>query len=305
MEHENILIKAIKNPQKILIYFLSHSAYGRSIDDAEYLKRMYKLYFGQDLNLDHPVLFNEKMQWMKIHCRESVYTKMADKYEMKSIVDSIAGDGHVFPVIGIFDRFENIDFSKLPDRFVLKTTHDSGSVIICRDKKSLDIKATERKINKSLKRNYYYIGREWPYKNIKPRIIVEKYMEDKKTGKELNDYKFFLFNGRVEYIQVDYDRFTNHKRNFYDREWEYVPFTTCYPTDENVKCERPSCLEEMIEISEKIAGQDKMPPFLRVDCYAVEDRAYVGEITFFHGGGMEIFYPSEYNTILGEKLKLR
>ena len=169
------------------------------MDDETYLRKYYKLRMGKELNLENPQTFNEKLQWLKLHDRKDIYTTMVDKYEVKKYVSNIIGEQYIIPTYGVWDRFDDIDFDSLPEQFVLKCTHDSGGLIIVRDKSKLDIKAAKKKINKCLKRNYYSHGREWPYKNVKPCVVAEAYMEDDATS-ELRDYKFFCFDGEVKVL---------------------------------------------------------------------------------------------------------
>ena len=175
-----------------IIDYLDSRGFFKFMSDEAYLKFMYKLKMKRKLNLSDPQTFNEKLQWLKIYDRKPEYTTMVDKYEAKKYVADIIGEEYIIPTLGVWDRFEDIDFDELPDQFVLKCTHDSGGLVICRDKSKLDLKAAKKKINKSLKRNYYWIGREWPYKNVRPRIIAEKFMTDP-TSDDLQDYKFFFF----------------------------------------------------------------------------------------------------------------
>lgn len=285
-------------PSEFLI-ILSHM-----IPDKLYLKIIYKRITGENLNINHPKNFNEKLQWLKLYDRNPEYTKYVDKYRVKKIMEKLLGDEYIIPVLGVWDSFEEINISSLPDSFVLKTTHDSGGVIICKNKKDFDFSNAKNILNKSLSRNYYWIRREFPYKNVKPQIMAEEYMTDD-TGNQLKDYKIFVFGGKAEYIQVDYDRFTDHHRNFYSRDWEYLPFTTLYPTNKDKIIERPKKLEELLGAAEKISNTLRNPSFLRVDFYVVEDKIYFGEVTFYHGAGVEKFYPNEYNYILGEKIVLK
>ena len=285
-------------PSEFLI-ILSHM-----IPDKLYLKIIYKRITGENLNINHPKNFNEKLQWLKLYDRNPEYTKYVDKYRVKKIMEKLLGDEYRIPVLGVWDSFEEINISSLPDSFVLKTTHDSGGVIICKNKKDFDFSNAKNILNKSLSRNYYWIRREFPYKNVKPQIMAEEYMTDD-TGNQLKDYKIFVFGGKAEYIQVDYDRFTDHHRNFYSRDWEYLPFTTLYPTNKDKIIERPKKLEELLGAAEKISNTLRNPSFLRVDFYVVEDKIYFGEVTFYHGAGVEKFYPNEYNYILGEKIVLK
>ena len=271
--------------------------------DEKYIKHKYQFSTGERLNLDSPVTFNEKMQWLKLHDRNPLYTSLVDKYEVKKIINGVIGEEHIIPTLGVWDRFDDINFSSLPDKYVLKTTHDSGSVVIVKDRNEFDISKARKTINRSLSRNFYFSGREWPYKNVAPRIIAEPYITDE-SGKELKDYKVFVFNGKPYCIQVDYDRFIEHKRNFYSLDWEYIPFTTRYPTDPNHIIEKPDCLKELIEMSARLAVFIETPPFVRTDFYINRSEIYFGEITFYHGSGYEKFIPDTYGKILGDMIVL-
>ena len=292
---------AIKHPWEIFLYLDQKNII--RIPDRMYLKLLYKKTLNKKLNLKNPQTFNEKLQWLKLNDRKPEYTKMVDKYEAKKYVADIIGEEYIIPTLGVYNKFEEIDFGKLPNQFVIKTTHDSGGIVICKDKKSFDIKKAEEKINKSLKNNFYYLGREWPYKNVKPRIIIERFMSD--NGKDINDYKIFVFSGVPHYIQVDYDRFINHHRNFYDLKWNYVPFTTCYPTNPNHIIEKPDKLNEILEIAKKISLSLNNPKFVRIDLYLIEKQIYFGEVTFYHGSGYERFYPEEWDKKLGNFIELK
>ncbi|MBR5061524.1 MAG: glycosyl transferase, partial [Prevotella sp.] len=189
----NLLKRMIANPNDAKMMVLYRCPWLMK-DDRKYIEYIWKKKMNYPLNLDNPQTFNEKLQWIKLYDHNPLYTKMVDKYEAKEYVASIIGDEYIIKTLGVWDRFDDIDFSTLPKQFVLKCTHDSGGLVICKDKSKLDIQAAKKKIEKSLKKNYYYIAREWPYKNVKRRIIAEEYIEDEKT-KELRDYKFFCFNG--------------------------------------------------------------------------------------------------------------
>lgn len=267
--------------------------YHEMYDDIEYLKRRFKRYTGYNLNLDNPKTFNEKLQWLKLHDHNPQYTKMVDKYEFKAYVKQILGDGYTIPTLGIYNSINEIEWEKLPEQFVLKCTHDSASVVICRDKKNFDIGAAIRKLERKFNRNYYWASREWPYKNVKPRIIAEEYLED---IEDLKDYKIHCFHGKAEYIQVDYDRFTNHRRNIFTRDWQYIDMEFGFKTDKTRKIEKPAKLEEMIYIAEKLSFEIK---YVRIDLYYVQGKIYVGEMTFYHGGGFEYFLPMKMGEIWG------
>lgn len=298
----NKILKAIRNPKRIIL-FLIDTKLGRILSDKVYLKIKYKLTFGKKLNLDNPKTFNEKLQWLKLYDRNSEYNKLVDKYEVKKYVADIIGEKYIIPTLGVYEKFDEIDFNNLPSQFVIKCTHDSGGLVICKDKSKLNIKEARKKINKCLKRNYYYWGREWPYKNVKPRIIIEKYMEENDID-ELKDYKFFTFNGKIECIQVDYERFINHKRAFYDTRWKRLKFTTCYPTDYSTEIECPKSFNEMKMIAKKIVDELKLLTYSRIDLYTINNKVYFGEITFYHGSGFERFEPQEWDYKLGKYIKL-
>lgn len=204
----------LKNPYRVLLP-LAARGYLKTMPDEKYLKLMFRARMGKKLNLDEPQTFNEKLQWLKLYNRKPEYTRMVDKYEAKAYVAERIGAEHIIPTLGIWNSFDEIDFNKLPMQFVLKCTHDSGGLVICKDKEKLDIKAAREKIEKSLKNSYYDWGREWPYKDVKPRIIAEQYMAD-----NLRDYKLFCFDSIPRMTLVCSERFTKDgvKEDFYDGE---------------------------------------------------------------------------------------
>ena len=270
------------------------------LPDSLYLRVLYFHIFKKTLNLKYPKTFNEKLQWLKLYDRNPIYTKMVDKYEVRKYIKNIIGEEYLIPLIGVWDDVNDIDFDLLPNQFVLKCTHDSGSVYICNDKKNFDIDKVKQDINKHLKKNFYYVGREWPYKNVKPRIICEKYMIDLKTG-ELRDYKVFNFNGKSKYVQVDCNRFTKHTKNIYNTKWEFQDFEFNYKNDKTIIIEKPKLLDEMIKISELLS---KNITFLRTDFYIVNNKLYIGELTFFPASGFGKFYPDSIDYELGTYLNL-
>lgn len=265
------------------------------IPDKLYLKFIYKIKIGKSLNLKNPKTFNEKLQWLKLYDRNPLYTKLVDKYEVKDYVANIIGKEHVIPTIGVYDGFDDINFEKLPKQFVIKCTHDSGGLVIVKDKNKLDIEKAKKKINKSLKKNYYYCGREWPYKNVNPRIIIEKYMEDNKT-KELRDYKFFCFDGIPKFMFLATDRQKNQtKFNFYDMNFNLLPFTQGHPNDLR-KISKPEKFDEMVALSKKLSVNI---PHVRVDFYEINGKVYFGEMTFYHYSGFTKFDPEEWDEKFG------
>ena len=263
--------------------FLMNAALGlyNRMPDEEYLRRKFKAHVGKELNLDDPQTFNEKIQWLKLYDRNPDYTKMVDKYEAKKYAAGVIGEQYIIPTLGVWDRFEDIDFDRLPEQFVLKCTHDSGGIVIVKDKAVFDKKKAEKKIRKSLRRNYYYLHREWPYKNVKPRILAEPYMADE-SGSELKDYKVFCFDGEPRLIQVDYDRFVAHKRNLYTTDWKYIEAEIKFPTDPSHQINRPEKLKELLDLAARLS---QAIPHVRVDLYSIEDKIYFGELTLHHGAG--------------------
>lgn len=272
--------------------------------DKAYLKRVCQVKLGYSPDLDNPQSFNEKTQFLKLYDRKNEYSKYVDKVEVKQIISKKFGEEYVIPTIGVWDNPEKIDFDALPDKFVLKCNHNSGrGMCICTDKANLKMNQVIKDLKKGLKENYYRSGREYPYKNVKRKVFAEEYIVDE-SEYELKDYKLFVFSGKVYCIEVDYDRFTNHHRNFYDVEWNYMPFTTLYPTNPDRIITKPSCLSEMIKMAEEISRMIGLPPYVRVDLYVVKNRILFGEITFYHGGGTERFCPQEYDAILGNLIDI-
>ena len=215
------ILKYLKNP-KLLLLKLDQNGIVR-LKDEEYIKLLYESIFGKKLDLDNPQTFNEKLQWLKLHDRNELYKKLVDKYEVKKYVESIIGKEYIIPTINKYEKFDEIKFDELPNQFVLKCTHDSGGIVICKDKKQLDIDNARKKINKSLKNNFYYMFREWPYKNVKPRIIIESFMDDG-VNSQLVDYKLQCFWGKVDNILVcvDRDKETGVKYHYFDTNWKYL-----------------------------------------------------------------------------------
>jgi len=286
--------------KKVKFGYLSRLGLLNWMSDEKYLKKEYKLNFGKELDLKNPKTFNEKMQWLKLNDRKDVYTTMVDKCEVKKYVAGIIGEEYIIPTIGVYNKFDEIDFDKLPNQFVMKCTHDSGGIVICKDKNKFDKKAAKKKINKFLKRKYYYIHREWPYKNVKPRIIIEKYMEDGKAS-ELTDYKIMCFAGKTKMLFTCTERFSgNLKVTFFDLGWNKLAFERHYPSSK-VNIPKPRNLEKMIKLSEKLA---KNIPFVRIDWYEINGKTYFGEYTFYPGSGFEEFTPVKWDKKLGDLIDL-
>ena len=274
--------------------------FGHWMSDRLYLEWLYEVRMGTKLHLDHPVTFNEKLNWLKLNDRRNEYTKMADKYEVRQYIADKIGEEYLIPLLGVWDKAEDIDPDTLPEQFVLKCTHDSASVIICKDKRNFDWNTAIEKLSKSLAVNYFYPSREWPYKNIVPRIIAEQYMVDE-SGTELKDYKIYNFGGKPELIQVDFGRFVHHERNLYDLNWNYIDEQIEYPKNSQVSIERPEHLELMLGLAEKLSQEI---PSVRTDFYSINGRVYFGEITFYQEAGFAHFSSDEYDRYLGSLIKL-
>ena len=290
----------LKNAYKIINY-LSAKGILKWVPDKVYLKLFYRANLGKKLNINKPKTYNEKLQWLKLYDRNPNYTKYVDKYEVRNYIRETIGEDYLIPLIDIYDSFDSINFDILPNQFVLKCTHDSGGIVICKDKKKLNVNAARDKINKCLKKNYFYWGREWPYKDVRPRIICEQYMEDKSV-EELRDYKFMCFNGKVKCLFVCLNRNTEKGLNvdFYDLQWKPMPFERRYPNS-GEKIKKPYNFEQMILLSEKLS---KNIPFVRVDFYEIDKKLYFGELTFHPGSGIEEFTPDYYDDLLGSWLNL-
>lgn len=302
----NKLLKAVKylftDPNHFLLAVLIRIA--PIIPDKTYLKLLFRLRMGYRLNLDTPQTFSEKLQWLKLYNRKPEYTQMVDKVGAKEYVASIIGEEYIIPTIGVWDKFDDIDFDKLPNQFVLKTTHGGGStgVVICKNKSTFDIVAAKQKLNRSLKSDIYTLLREWPYKNVRRRIIAEKFLSDN-THADLPDYKFYCFNGEPKYCQVIRGRNELETIDFYDMEWNHMPFVGLNPVAKNgnTPVARPLHLDNMIAVCKKLA---KDTPFSRIDLYVINNKEYFGEITFYPMSGLGEFRPKEWNVKLGEWIKL-
>jgi len=271
------------------------------IPDEIYIKLQYRYHLGEKLNLSSPRKFNEKIQWLKLYDRKPEYISYVDKYLVREYIRNKIGERYLIPLIGVYDNVDEIDWVNLPNSFVLKCTHGSSSNIICPEKSKLDIKEANKKLKRWLKKNWYWYGREWPYKYVRPRIICEKYMVDE-SGIELKDYKIFCFNGEPKLIQVDFGRFSNHQRNIYDTNWNYINASIKYPTNPNKIIEKPKKLDEMLSIA-KILSEGI--PHIRVDLYSINELIYFGELTLYHGSGYEKIVPDTLNIIMGDWLELK
>ena len=273
------------------------------LSDKTYLKIMYFYHMKKRLNFENVTTFNEKLQWLKLHDRKEIYTTMVDKYEVKKYVADLIGGEHVVPTYGIYESYNEIDFDVLPNQFVLKVTHYGGSrgVFIIKDKNTINYSNIENEIEKLLKENLYNYSREWPYKNVKPRIIIEKYMKNE-DEEELKDYKLFCFNGKPKIILVCSERFSssNMCETWFDEDWNLMDIIEGnHRVDKNIK--PPQSFKKMKYLASQLS---KNIPFVRIDFYEVNSKIYFGEMTFFPASGFEKFEPKEWDKKLGEMIDL-
>lgn len=277
------------------------------LPDKPYLQLYYFLRFKRLCNFKNPETYNEKMQWLKLHDRKPVYTELVDKYDVRKHIADAIGEEHLIPLVGgPWNSFDEIDFDALPEQFVLKCTHDCESVIICRDKSKLDIAAAKKKIGKCMKNNYYWISREWPYKNAKGKIIAEAYMEDENAASGLTDYKFFCFDGKPKllYVSQGLEDHQTARISFFDLEGNAMPFRRrdYQPLDEALKL--PENYAQLKETAELLAKKIDRP-FIRIDLYSIKGKMYFSEITFFPCGGLLPFEPESWDRELGNWIDLK
>lgn len=288
----------ISHPQYIFL-MLGHRGFFNWMSDEQYLKIGYRVKMGKKLNIKSPVTYNEKLQWLKLHYKNPLLTQLADKYAVREYVGNKIGKDYLIPLIGVWDDTENIDFDQLPNELVLKCTHDSGSVIICKDKTRLNIQETTKKLDKIMSQNYYWGQREWVYKDIKPRIIAEKLITNE-SEKDLKDFKFFVFNGEVKFMFIASDRSTDIRFDFFDRDFNTISVKQKHPTSQYT-LQKPENYDKMVELAEKLAEDI---PHARVDFYNINGQVLFGEMTFFHFSGWEKFEPEKFDTLFGSWLEL-
>ena len=282
---------------KLCLYKLS-----RLLPDKVFVKLKYRKSFNRWPNLKHPRTFNEKLNWLKLNDHNPIYPTLVDKDLVKTYVGKLIGANHIIQTYGVWDKPEDIDFHKLPKKFVLKATHDSGRVIICKNKADLDLDAAREMMAQSLARDFYAVTREWPYKLVKPRIIAEELLETP-NNENLADYKVHCFNGEPKFILVCRDRFEESGlcEDFYDCEWNHLDVKR--PNHSNAKTleSRPVHLELMLKFSKVLS---KGFPFMRTDFYITDDNIYFGEITLYPASGSVPFVPNKFDEIFGDYLTL-
>ena len=294
-------IKHLKNPYKIA-FALSNRGLLNWLGDRPYLKLRYRGMMGKKLNLENPQTYTAKLQWMKLYDHNPAYPALVDKYEVKKYVRKIIGEEYLIEDYGVWDHFDDIPLDKLPQSFVLKCTHDSGGMLICRDKSRLDPEEARIKMEKARKRSFFKLNREWPYKNVPSRILAERYMENAATG-DLRDYKFFCFDGVPRLMFVATERQTpgvETKFDFFDMDYQHLDLVNGHPNAGKIP-EKPQNFELMKELAAKLS---RGIPHVRVDFYEVDGKAYFGELTFFHFSGIVPFQPECWDRTLGDWLTL-
>lgn len=293
--------KIIRN-QKIRFKILNYLSW---IPDDIMVRIQYRIKLSRKLNLKKPIRFTEKLQWYKINYRNPVMHKCVDKFEVRDYVKSKGLEEILNEIYGVYNNVNEIEWNKLPNKFVIKTTSGSGgqNVFICDDKNKLDISTTMKTIKEWLSNNpKKSFGREWAYEETKNKIIIEKYLEGNDENLSgINDYKFFCYSGKVKYIVFDGDRYIKHKRSFYDKEWNYIDIQSDCNKMENI-IKKPAKLKEMIEIAEKLSEGF---PFVRTDLYCINNKIYFGELTFYPWTGYVQFTPDEFDYMLGEDFELK
>lgn len=270
--------------------------------DEIFLKIVFYLRMGYKLNLNNPRSYSEKLQWLKLHNRHPEYTQMVDKVAAKEYVASIIGNEYIIPTIAVYDSVEDIIWEDLPAQFVLKCSHDSGGIVICKDKEKLDIEKAKKKLARGLKQSYYHVNREYPYKDVPRKIICEEYREDE-SGYELKDYKWFCFDGKPQALFIASDRGSQTeetKFDFFDMDFNHLPFRNGHPNSSH-EIKKPIGFEKMKELAAKLS---QGIPQVRIDFYDINGHIYFGEITFFHWSGMMPFEPKEWDYTFGEWINL-
>ncbi len=289
----------ICNPKKAMIYLMNKNFFW-FLTDKVYLKLKFRLVMGEKLNLRNPQTFNEKLQWLKLYNRKDIYTTMVDKIKAKEYIANTVGEQYLIPTIGVYDNVDNINFDNLPNQFVIKCNHNSGlGMYICKDKSKLDVKKVKKELKKGLSQNYYLTSREWPYKNVQRRIIIEQFLTEQ-NSECLTDYKFFCFNGIPKIMYISKDFAEKPTTDFFDMNFKYLKIKM---KDDNSKVipSKPEKFDEMKKIAKKLS---RNIPFLRVDMYYINNNIYIGELTFFHNSGMVRISPKEYEKILGDYIDI-
>ena len=291
-------LKLMRNPLLLFPYLCSKGLFNW-MDDKTYIEMEYRAYTGNKLNLSSPETFNEKIQWLKLYYHDPILVQCVDKYLVRDFVEKRIGSQYLIPLLGVWNESSEIDFDALPNSFVLKCNHDSSNVHICKDKYQFDTKRACKLLDKALKKNYFYSGREWAYKNVVPRIIAEQYMQDGRNN-DLPDYKFFCFDGEPSFLYIATNRNVDMRMDFYDAEGNHLDLVSNKPNADD-PIEMPECFEEMKEIARRLSSGF---PQVRIDLYEINGKVYFGEMTFYNWCGYALFDPPEWDLIFGKKCAL-
>lgn len=299
---ENSVKCVLKKNESIMnLYTQLRQAYNKyCISDKAFIKKKFKKEMGREVELENPINFNDKIQWLKLNWYDPLAIKCADKYEVRKFIQERIGNQILNELYGVYESVEEIDINKLPKSFVLKGTHGSGFNIICKDKSKINWRNELKKMNRWLKTNYYWQNREWVYKDIKPRIICEKYLEDE-NGQLPKDYKFFCFDGKPKFMYIASDRGKETKFDFYNLNWDKILVSQYYPTS-NYEIPKPKNLDQMLKYARILS---KGFPHVRVDFYLNNNNIIFGELTFFHFSGTKKFQPEKYDKIFGSYIDLK
>lgn len=295
----NKFIRFITDKSMRTLFWNSKGLYNH-LNDEKYLRKLFEARIGKKLDLNAPKTFNEKLQWLKLYDRKPEYATMVDKFEVKRYVSSRIGEEYIIPTLGVWEKYEDIEFESLPKQFVLKCTHDSGGVVICRDKNRFDYLKAKEMLDKHIKRDYYMVWREWPYKNVKPRIIAEQFMKDGENN-FLPVYKFMCFHGEPRIIQtIQNDKQPNESIDYFDTEWNLLELRQNYPNSDQ-PLPKPEKLEKMCQLAKELS---KDHAFLRVDFYVINGMIKFSEFTFYSDAGFSNFIPESWDNVLGDWIDL-
>lgn len=297
------IISNFKNPYALLFYILNKTRITRLFSDEFYIRFLYRRVMGKRINLENPLTFGDKINWLKLNYYKKEFCLMVDKYESKKYVSDLIGEEYIIPTIGVWDKFDEIDFEKLPNQFVIKCTHDSGSTILCRDKSEFNINNAKKLIESAQKRNLFYSGREYPYKNLKPRIIIEELISDNINSNTLTDYKFYCFDGYVHSVMICIDRNKDEpKFYFFNENWELLKLNKRGITEfHNFVISKPLQLQKMFQLAALLS---KGIPFLRVDLYCSNNKIFFGELTLYPTNGMDPNLIEETDVLFGNMINL-
>lgn len=290
--------RAMNVPKQTLYDAITFGDYTH-LSDETYLKWQFALSMNKNLNLEQPKTFNEKLQWLKLYDRKPLYTKLVDKYLVRDFISEKIGEDYLIPIYGVYDNYQAIDFGQLPEQFVLKMNHTSGGVYVIEDKATINHAQMQKEVTDWLATNYYWQHREWPYKNVQPKIIIEQLMVDQ-TSDDLKDYKFFCFDGEAKLMYIASERSSETKFDFYDMAFNHLDLKQTSANSE-MKHQKPENFEQMIELAETLS---KDIPHVRVDLYEINGQIYFGEMTFYHMAGNDPFEPESMDETIGEWIQL-